>query len=60
MQEVGGYLQGERDYLKLRGETGPLVYPAGFIYVYAWLYHLTQEGQDIVTGKRILWGDYHL
>ena len=32
-----GYLSGERDYEKLRGGTGPLVYPAGFLYVFAWL-----------------------
>ena len=51
MQEVSGYLQGERDYMKLRGDTGPLVYPAGFVYVYSWLYHLTREGQDIITGE---------
>ena len=36
MQEVEGPLvHGEWDYSKLRGETGPLVYPAGFVYLYA-------------------------
>ena len=35
MDEVGGFLQGERDYTKLKGDTGPLVYPAGFVYLYA-------------------------
>ena len=33
LEEVHGYVQGERDYTKLRGGTGPLVYPAGFVYV---------------------------
>lgn len=35
MQEVGGVLSGERNYSNLKGDTGPLVYPAGFVYVYA-------------------------
>ena len=37
MDEVGGFLRGERDYTKLKGDTGPLVYPAGFVYLYAFL-----------------------
>ena len=41
MEEVGGFLAGERDYAKLRGGTGPLVYPAGFVYLYSFLRRVT-------------------
>lgn len=40
MEEVHGYALGERNYENLRGGTGPLVYPAGFVYVYRALYAL--------------------
>ena len=56
MDEVGGYLGGERDYLKLKGDTGPLVYPAGFVYIYAWLKQLT--GGDIFLGQCAFVGVY--
>ena len=41
MQEVQGVLDGERDYTELRGGTGPLVYPAGFVYIFAAFHRLT-------------------
>lgn len=37
MQEVTTYQEGERDYVNIRGGTGPLVYPAGFLYLYSWI-----------------------
>ena len=40
MEEVHGYISGERNYENLGGGTGPLVYPAGFVYVYSALYWL--------------------
>jgi hypothetical protein len=46
MQEVGekdGFLSGELDYFKMKGDTGPLVYPAGFVYLYSALYYITQR-----------------
>ena len=36
-QCITNLVQGERDYTKLKGDTGPLVYPAGFVYLFAWL-----------------------
>lgn len=35
MQEVEGpFVKGDWNYTNLRGDTGPLVYPAGFVYLY--------------------------
>jgi alpha-1,3-mannosyltransferase len=50
MQEVKGFLEGERNYMNLKGDTGPLVYPAGFVYVFSGLYWITNEGADIRAG----------
>ena len=47
MDEVGGVLDGDFDYLNLRGETGPLVYPAGFVWVYAPLHWVTGGGANV-------------
>ncbi|CAM9928562.1 unnamed protein product [Pylaiella littoralis] len=58
MQEVEGFLDGERNYLNLRGDTGPLVYPAGFVYIYSCLYWLTDRGKDIATAQFIFMGVY--
>ncbi|KAG0297658.1 hypothetical protein BGZ98_000527 [Dissophora globulifera] len=60
MQEVSGYLSGETDYLKLKGDTGPLVYPAGFVYIYSALYYVTDLGKNILTGQWIFMGIYLL
>uniref|UniRef100_A0A0D6QY76 dolichyl-P-Man:Man5GlcNAc2-PP-dolichol alpha-1,3-mannosyltransferase n=1 Tax=Araucaria cunninghamii TaxID=56994 RepID=A0A0D6QY76_ARACU len=41
MSQVKGFMGGERNYGELRGDTGPLVYPAGFLYFYSIIYFLT-------------------
>lgn len=52
MQEVAGVIvDGEFDYLKLRGDTGPLVYPAGFVYAYALLFQLTDGGSNVLYAQ---------
>ncbi|VFQ73910.1 unnamed protein product [Cuscuta campestris] len=53
MSQVSGFLGGERDYEKLRGDTGPLVYPAGFLYLYSAIQYVT-GGQ--VFPAQILFG----
>eukprot|EP00586_Coscinodiscus_wailesii_P009165 CAMPEP_0172524156 /NCGR_PEP_ID=MMETSP1066-20121228/294040_1 /TAXON_ID=671091 /ORGANISM="Coscinodiscus wailesii, Strain CCMP2513" /LENGTH=154 /DNA_ID=CAMNT_0013307269 /DNA_START=132 /DNA_END=593 /DNA_ORIENTATION=- len=51
-EEVDGYTSGERDYMKIRGQTGPLVYPAGFLYLYSVLQYLTGgDGSDVRKGQ---------
>ncbi|XP_022770936.1 dol-P-Man:Man(5)GlcNAc(2)-PP-Dol alpha-1,3-mannosyltransferase isoform X6 [Durio zibethinus] len=53
MSQVSGFLGGERDYKNLKGDTGPLVYPAGFLYVYSAIRYIT-GGQ--VFPAQILFG----
>ncbi|KZF19345.1 glycosyltransferase family 58 protein [Xylona heveae TC161] len=53
MEQVELYLNGERDYLKIRGGTGPLVYPAAHVYIYSALYHLTNYGQNILLAQSL-------
>ncbi|KAK7396878.1 hypothetical protein VNO78_18040 [Psophocarpus tetragonolobus] len=53
MSQVSGFLDGERDYRNLKGDTGPLVYPAGFLYIYSAFQYLT-GGQ--VYPAQILFG----
>lgn len=50
MQQVQTFAGGEYDYIKLKGGTGPLVYPAGFVYFYWVLSELTNNGLNILRG----------
>lgn len=58
MQHISAFLSGERDYTRFDGSTGPLVYPAGHVYIYSLLYYLTDEGRDIMLGQIIFAGLY--
>ena len=59
MQEVEGWLGGERDYAMIRGGTGPLVYPAGFLYLYGALrWAAGGDGSDVFTAQMIFVGLY--
>ncbi|CAH0548936.1 unnamed protein product [Brassicogethes aeneus] len=53
MQEVEGFLNGTWDYQYLKGDTGPLVYPAGFVYIYSGLYYITSYGKNIHLAQYI-------
>lgn len=58
MQQVQQYLAGERDYVKIAGGTGPLVYPAAHVYIYTALYWITDKGKDIRLAQGIFAGLY--
>lgn len=53
MQQISLYVSGERNYPSIKGPTGPLVYPAAHVYIYTLLYHVTDEGRDILLGQII-------
>ncbi|KAI7831872.1 glycosyltransferase [Kickxella alabastrina] len=58
MQEVDGVINGERNYLNLKGDTGPLVYPAGFVWVYQLLFQITSGGINLRLAQYIFMGVY--
>lgn len=60
MQEVEGVVNGTFDYSQLKGDTGPLVYPAGFVYFFGLLYYVTDYGSDIRFAQYIFAGFYLL
>ncbi|KAH0512611.1 Dol-P-Man:Man(5)GlcNAc(2)-PP-Dol alpha-1,3-mannosyltransferase [Microtus ochrogaster] len=53
MAQVEGVLNGTHDYTQLQGDTGPLVYPAGFVYIFMVLYYATGQGTDIPMAQNI-------
>ncbi|CAH0050257.1 unnamed protein product [Clonostachys solani] len=53
MEQVSQYVNGERDYTKMEGGTGPLVYPAAHLYTYTGLYYLTGEGKNILLAQQL-------
>nr|SVE92972.1 EOG090X04XE [Moina brachiata] len=60
MQEVEGVVNGTWDYSQLKGDTGPLVYPAGFVYIFTILYYITNYGKNIRLAQYIFCGFYLL
>jgi hypothetical protein len=53
MEQVEQYVNGEHDYTKIKGGTGPLVYPAAHVYIYWILYQVSDKGKDILLAQRI-------
>ncbi|GBE82042.1 mannosyltransferase [Sparassis latifolia] len=47
------YMKGERDYALISGPTGPIVYPAGHLYVHRLLYAITDSGKNLVAPQEV-------
>jgi alpha-1,3-mannosyltransferase len=53
MQQVELFLHGQRNYLDLKGTTGPCVYPAGFLYFFSLIYLILDGGVWIGFGQYV-------
>jgi hypothetical protein len=53
MQQIAIYLKGERDYTKITGSTGPLVYPGAHVWIYKYLYRITDEGRNVQLAQYV-------
>ncbi|WWC89131.1 uncharacterized protein L201_004049 [Kwoniella dendrophila CBS 6074] len=58
MQQVEMFINGERDYSRIEGETGPLVYPALHLYIYTAFYKYLPSIEDIRPAQYIFLGFY--
>ncbi|AAW46504.1 alpha-1,3-mannosyltransferase, putative [Cryptococcus deneoformans JEC21] len=58
MQQVDMFLAGERDYSKIEGETGPLVYPALHLYIYTAFHRLLPSIENVRPAQFVFLGFY--
>ena len=49
LQQVDLFERGERDYYKIKGDTGPLVYPAGFLYTFSLIRWISTFSESLVA-----------
>eukprot|EP00922_Rhytidocystis_sp_ex-Travisia-forbesii_P025943 GHVS01038038.1.p1 GENE.GHVS01038038.1~~GHVS01038038.1.p1 ORF type:complete len:798 (+),score=140.04 GHVS01038038.1:214-2607(+) len=59
MQQVKQVASSEYNYYNIQGETGPLVYPAGHVYIYMLIRWWTNGGTDIPTAQTIFMYIYY-
>ncbi|KAG7834195.1 hypothetical protein KL943_003491 [Ogataea angusta] len=53
MQQIGQIEAGELDYAKISGDTGPIVYPGGHVYIYSWMKWFTSGMDNVHVGQQI-------
>ena len=53
MEQIDKFLNGTRDYEQIYGSTGPLVYPAGHLYIFTILRFLSSDGKDVFLAQHL-------
>ncbi|GME93115.1 unnamed protein product [Ambrosiozyma monospora] len=51
MQQISQIEAGELDYSKIGGDTGPIVYPGGYVFIYSWMKWITDGMDDLEMGQ---------
>ncbi|BGP04032.1 Glycosyltransferase family 58 protein [Rhodotorula toruloides ATCC 204091] len=60
MQQAQAFLDGERDYSMMKGDSGPAYYPALHIYLYSAISRLTAGGKHLERAQWLFAGVYVL
>lgn len=51
MQQITQIESGELNYSRITGDTGPIVYPGGYVFIYSWMKKLTNGMEDLYRGQ---------
>lgn len=51
MQQISQIERGELNYSKISGDTGPIVYPAGYVFIYSFMKQLTNGMANLYAGQ---------
>ena len=51
MQQITQIERGELNYDNIKGDTGPIVYPGGYVFIYSWMKLLTDGMNNLVSGQ---------
>ncbi|VEU22624.1 DEKNAAC103378 [Brettanomyces naardenensis] len=53
MQQIDQIEKGQLDYSKVVGDTGPIVYPGGYVWIYSWMKFITDGTDDLRAGQEV-------
>lgn len=53
MQQITQIENGELNYALIGGDTGPIVYPGGYVFIYSWMKEITKGMENLELGQEI-------